>query len=38
MYLPHVARAVAHARGEAVEALAASTTATARSFFALPGV
>jgi TatD DNase family protein len=38
MYLPHVARAVAAARGEAVEALAASTTATARSFFALPGV
>jgi TatD DNase family protein len=38
MYLPHVARAVAHARGEPLEALAASTTATARSFFALPPV
>jgi TatD DNase family protein len=38
MYLPHVARAVAHARGEAVEALAATSTATARSFFALPEV
>jgi TatD DNase family protein len=35
MYLPHVARAVAQARGETVDALAATTTATARSFFAL---
>jgi TatD DNase family protein len=38
MYLPHVARAVAHARGEPVEALAATSTATARSFFSLPVV
>jgi TatD DNase family protein len=38
MYLGHVARAVAAARGEPVEALAASSTATARSFFALPEV
>ncbi len=38
MYLPHVARAVAHARGEALETLAATTTATARSFFSLPAV
>jgi len=38
MYLPHVARAVAQARGETLEALADSTTKTARSFFALPEV
>lgn len=38
MYLPHVARAVAHARGEALETLAATTTATATAFFSLPGV
>ncbi|MFN7553010.1 MAG: TatD family hydrolase [Pseudomonadota bacterium] len=36
MYLPHVARAVAQARGETLEALADSTTKTARSCFALP--
>jgi TatD DNase family protein len=36
MYLPHVARAVAAARGEPLDALVAHTTATARAFFALP--
>ena len=36
MWLPHVARAVAAAAGEAVEALAARTTATACAFFGLP--
>jgi TatD DNase family protein len=36
MYLPHVARAVAAARGEPLESLVAHTTATARAFFALP--
>jgi TatD DNase family protein len=35
MYLPHIARAVAHARGEPVEQLAATTTARARAFFSL---
>ena len=35
-YLPFVLRTVAHARGESAETLAASTTATARAFFALP--
>ena len=34
--LPHIARAVARARGEAVEALAAATTRNARAFFGLP--
>lgn len=34
-YLPHVVRAVAAARGEAPEATAAATTATARRFFGL---
>lgn len=33
--LPHIAEAVAAARGETLEALAASTTATARRFFGL---
>jgi len=36
-YLPHIAAAIARARGESVEQLAASTTATARHFFRLPG-
>jgi len=37
-YLPHVARAVAAARGESVETVAATSTATARAFFGLvPG-
>jgi TatD DNase family protein len=36
MHLAHVARAVAAARGETVEAIAAATTATARKFFGLP--
>lgn len=36
MYLAHVARAVAAARGESPERLAATTTANAREFFALP--
>jgi TatD DNase family protein len=34
-YLPHVARAVATARGESEEAVAAASTATARGFFGL---
>ncbi len=33
MYLPHIARAVAHDRGEAVAVTADTTTATARAFF-----
>ena len=36
MYLAHVARSVAAARGESAERLAATTTATAREFFGLP--
>ena len=36
-YLPQVLQTVAEARGESVEQLAASTTATAREFFRLPG-
>jgi TatD DNase family protein len=35
-YLPHVAAAVAHARGETVESLGRSSTAAARALFALP--
>jgi TatD DNase family protein len=35
-YLPYVARAVAQARGESEETVAAATTATARQFFGLP--
>jgi glucokinase len=35
MYLAHVCAAVAAARGESVESVAASTTATARAFFGL---
>ena len=35
-YLPHVAAAVARARGEPLEALAAPSTAAARALFALP--
>ncbi|MEZ5467575.1 MAG: TatD family hydrolase [Lysobacterales bacterium] len=35
-YLPQVLQAVAEARGESIEQLAASTTATAREFFRLP--
>jgi TatD DNase family protein len=38
MYLPHIAAAVAAARGESVEQLAAACTATARAFFGLPAV
>jgi TatD DNase family protein len=34
--LPYVARAIAAARGEAVETVAAASTLTARTFFALP--
>ena len=34
-YLPHIAQVVARARGESVEQLADSTTATARAFFSL---
>jgi TatD DNase family protein len=37
-FLPHIATTVARARGESLESLAASTTATARSFFRLPQV
>jgi TatD DNase family protein len=36
MYLPHVAAAVAAARGESLEECAAYTNANARAFFALP--
>ena len=36
MYLPQVARAVAVARGEPVEAVAAASTRTARQLFGLP--
>jgi TatD DNase family protein len=35
-YLPHIAAAVAKARGESFEQLARSTTTTARRFFRLP--
>ena len=35
-YLPYVVRAIAQARGETPEAVAAASTATARAFFALP--
>jgi TatD DNase family protein len=35
-YLPHVAAAVARARGESLEALARSSTAAARTLFRLP--
>jgi len=35
-FLTYVARAIAAARGEAPEALASATTATARAFFGLP--
>jgi TatD DNase family protein len=35
-YLPHVAVAVARARGETLESLARSSTAAARALFALP--
>jgi TatD DNase family protein len=36
MFLPHIAAAVASARGEETSSLAAHATATARAFFALP--
>jgi TatD DNase family protein len=36
MYLPHIAQAVARAREEPLERLAALTTASARTFFGLP--
>jgi TatD DNase family protein len=36
MFLPHVAAAVARARGVSLEALASSSTAAARAFFGLP--
>jgi TatD DNase family protein len=36
MYLPHVAAALAAARGESLEQCAAYTSANARAFFALP--
>ena len=35
-FLPHIARAVARARGESPEALAAATVRNARDFFGLP--
>jgi TatD DNase family protein len=35
-HLPYVARAIARARGETEEAVAAASTATARKFFGLP--
>ncbi len=34
-YLPHIARSVAHLRGETLESLAASTTRNAVKFFGL---
>jgi TatD DNase family protein len=34
-FLPHILRAVAHARGEAPEALAAATTRNAKAFFGI---
>jgi TatD DNase family protein len=37
-FLPHIAAAVARARGESLESLASSTTAAARAFFDLPHV
>ncbi|TLY91774.1 MAG: hydrolase TatD, partial [Gammaproteobacteria bacterium] len=37
VYLPHIAAAVARARGEPVETLALSSTAAARKLFRLPG-
>jgi TatD DNase family protein len=37
-YLPHIARAVAAARGETLDALAEHTTRTARQFFGLAGI
>ena len=36
-FLPHILRAVARARGEAPEALAAATAANARRLFSIPG-
>jgi len=36
-WLPYVARAIAHARDETPEAVAAASTAAARSLFGLPG-
>ena len=36
-FLPHIVAELARDRGEAVEATAAATTATARAFFRLPG-
>jgi TatD DNase family protein len=36
MYLPHIAAAVARARGEPVETLADSSTSASRAFFKLP--
>jgi TatD DNase family protein len=38
VYLPHIAATVARARSVSYEELAASTTAAARRFFALPGI
>jgi TatD DNase family protein len=37
-YLPHIAAAVARARGESVESLARSSTAATRSLFGLPSI
>lgn len=37
-YLPHVVRAIAAARGESPETVAAASTRNARRFFGLPGV
>jgi len=38
MYLAHIARAIAHARNETLEALAHRTTDNARRFFRLPDI
>ena len=37
MHLPRVLETLAQARGESIEALAATTTQTAQRFFRLPG-
>jgi TatD DNase family protein len=37
LYLPYVVRAIASARGESPESVAAASTTTARRFFGLPG-
>jgi Tat protein secretion system quality control protein TatD with DNase activity len=38
MYLPHIAAAVAEARGEPVESLAQASTEAARKLFRIPRI